>query len=132
MLAVQERQRPDISRVDPVRLKQILNNLLSNAIKFTASGEVCLSASRQGDELCLAVRDTGVGIPPEEQARVFEAYYRGNNAGNTSGEGIGLYLAKENLQQIGGSIDVASKPGHGSTFTIHLPVNRESETGERV
>jgi len=80
----------------------------------------------------LSVQDTGIGIPPDEQARVFEAYYRGNNAGSTSGEGIGLYLAKENLQQIGGRIEVASKPGHGSTFTIHLPVSRENKSEEEA
>jgi signal transduction histidine kinase len=115
-------------QTDPYRLSQAIYNLLTNAYKFTPSGgRVTIAYDVIDEELVLSVQDTGIGIPPEEQARVFEAYYRGNNAGTTSGEGIGLYLAKENLQQIGGSIEVASKPGHGSTFTIHLPVNSERE-----
>jgi len=118
-------------QTDPYRLSQAVYNLLTNAYKFTPSGgRVSIAYDVIDKELVLSVQDTGIGIPPDEQARVFEAYYRGNNTGSTSGEGIGLYLAKENLQQIGGRIEVASKPGHGSTFTIHLPVSRENEPEE--
>jgi signal transduction histidine kinase len=128
-IALESNSHAKISvQTDPYRLSQAVYNLLTNAYKFTPSGgRVTIAYDVIDEELVLSVQDTGIGIPPEEQARVFEAYYRGNNAGDTSGEGIGLYLAKENLQQIGGSIEVASKPGHGSTFTIHLPVNSERE-----
>jgi len=116
---------------DPYRLSQAIYNLLTNAYKFTPSGgRVSIAYEAIDKELVISVQDTGIGIPPEEQARVFEAYYRGNNAVETSGEGIGLYLAKENLQQIGGNIELASTPGHGSTFVIRLPLNRENEPEE--
>ncbi len=118
---------------DPYRLSQTIYNLLTNAYKFTPSGgRVTIAYEAIGEELVISVQDTGIGIPPEDQAQVFEAYYRGNNAVHTSGEGIGLYLAKENLQQIGGKIELVSKPGHGSTFVIRLPLNRENETEQKV
>ena len=113
---------------DPYRVSQAIYNLLTNAYKFTPSGgRVTIAYEEIDEELVLSVQDSGIGIPPEEQARVFEAYYRGNNAADTSGEGIGLYLAKENLQQIGGRIELVSQPGHGSTFVIRLPLDRESD-----
>lgn len=109
---------------DPYLLSQAVYNLLTNAYKFTPSGgRVTIAYEVIDRALVISVRDTGVGIPAEEQARVFEAYYRGKNAVHTSGEGIGLYLVKENLQQIGGKIELESAPGKGSTFKIFIPVN---------
>ena len=109
---------------DPYLLSQAVYNLLTNAYKFTPSGgRVTIAYEVIDKALVISVRDTGVGIPAEEQARVFEAYYRGKNAVHTSGEGIGLYLVKENLQQIGGKIELESAPGKGSTFKISIPVN---------
>ena len=109
---------------DPYLLSQAVYNLLTNAYKFTPSGgRVTIAYEVIDRALVISVRDTGVGIPAEEQARVFEAYYRGKNAVHTSGEGIGLYLVKENLQQIGGKIELESAPGKGSTFRISIPVN---------
>jgi signal transduction histidine kinase len=109
---------------DPYLLSQAIYNLLTNAYKFTPSGgRVTIAYEVIDQALVISVRDTGVGIPTEEQTRVFEAYYRGKNAVHTSGEGIGLYLVKENLQQIGGRIELESAPGKGSTFKIFIPVN---------
>ncbi len=109
---------------DPYLLSQAIYNLLTNAYKFTPSGgRVTIAYEVIDKALVISVRDTGVGIPAEEQARVFEAYYRGKNAVHTSGEGIGLYLVKENLQQIGGKIELESVPGKGSTFRISIPVS---------
>ncbi|MPM17053.1 Signal transduction histidine-protein kinase BaeS [bioreactor metagenome] len=109
---------------DPYLLSQAVYNLLTNAYKFTPSGgRVTIAYEVIDRALVISVRDTGVGIPAEEQARVFEAYYRGKNAVHTSGEGIGLYLVKENLQQIGGKIELESAPGKGSTFRISIPVS---------
>jgi signal transduction histidine kinase len=109
---------------DPYLLSQAVYNLLTNAYKFTPSGgRVTIAYAVIDKALVISVRDTGVGIPAEDQARVFEAYYRGKNAVHTSGEGIGLYLVKENLQQIGGKIELESAPGKGSTFRISIPVN---------
>jgi len=109
---------------DPYLLSQAVYNLLTNAYKFTPSGgRVTIAYAVIDKALVISVRDTGVGIPVEEQARVFEAYYRGKNAVHTSGEGIGLYLVKENLRQIGGKIELESAPGKGSTFKISIPVS---------
>lgn len=109
---------------DPYLLSQAIYNLLTNAYKFTPSGgRVTIAYEVIDKALVISVRDTGVGIPAEEQARVFEAYYRGKNAVHTSGEGIGLYLVKENLRQIGGKIELESVPGKGSTFRISIPVS---------
>ena len=109
---------------DPYLLSQAVYNLLTNAYKFTPSGgRVTIAYEVIDRALVISVRDTGVGIPAEEQARVFEAYYRGKNAVHTSGEGIGLYLVKENLQQIGGKIELESAPGKGSTFRSSISVN---------
>lgn len=109
---------------DPYLLSQAVYNLLTNAYKFTPSGgRVTIAYEVIDRALVISVRDTGVGIPAEEQARVFEAYYRGKNAVHTSGEGIGLYLVKENLRQIGGKIELESAPGKGSTFRISIPVS---------
>jgi len=69
----------------------------------------------------IGMQDTGAGIAKEDQARVFEAYYRGKNSLNTEGEGIGLYIVRENLHKIGGSIGLESNPGAGSRFTIRIP-----------
>ena len=126
-ITLETRSHPKISvYTDPYRLSQAVYNLLTNAYKFTPSGgRVSIAYEVIDEELVISVQDTGIGIPPEEQAKVFEAYYRGNNAASTSGEGIGLYLAKENLQQIGGTIELVSTPGNGSTFSVRLPVHRE-------
>lgn len=119
---------PETFLADPVRLKQILNNLLSNAIKFTASGEVCLSASRQGDELCLAVRDTGVGIPPESLEVVFEKFKQLENflTREHGGTGLGLALVKQLVERMGGRITLASEVGVGSTFSVFFPIAKSA------
>ena len=120
---------PENFHADPVRLKQILNNLLSNAIKFTASGEVCLSASRQGDELCLAVRDTGVGIPPESREVVFEKFKQLENflTREHGGTGLGLAVVKQLVERMGGRITLASEVGVGSTFSVFFPLTKDAE-----
>ena len=119
---------PESFHADPVRLKQILNNLLSNAIKFTASGEVCLSASRQGDELCLAVRDTGVGIPPESLEVVFEKFKQLENflTREHGGTGLGLALVKQLVERMGGRITLESEVGVGSTFSVFFPIAKSA------
>lgn len=114
-----------VLQTDPYRLSQAVYNLVTNAYKFTnPGGSVVISYRLSGAELVLAVRDTGVGIAPEDKDRIFSAYTRGGNALSTEGEGIGLYIVRENLNRIGGTIDLESAPGKGSTFTIRLPVTR--------
>jgi CheY-like chemotaxis protein/signal transduction histidine kinase len=108
---------------DPQRLEQILKNLLSNAIKFTEKGSVSLTLRRNGQEVDFLVKDTGVGIRPEEQGVIFEAFRQADGTTNRKfgGTGLGLSISRELAKILGGHITVASTPGQGSTFTLHIP-----------
>lgn len=109
---------------DRVRFKQILYNLLSNAIKFTPQGgTVRLDASLQGDQLAIAVTDTGIGIPPGEQDAIFEKFHQAGSGtkGIREGTGLGLAITRRLVEQHGGSIRVFSNPGQGSRFFFTLP-----------
>jgi len=95
---------------------------VTNAYKFTeAGGSVTISYELLEDELTVGIRDTGSGISKEDQPKIFEAYYRGKNSLGSDGDGIGLYVVKENLETIGGTIELESKPGTGSEFTVRVP-----------
>lgn len=113
---------------DADRVQQILVNLLGNAIKFTAQGFVRLHALRDTDNghdvIRLRVIDTGEGIEPELRARLFEPFEQGDNAtqGPQRGTGLGLAIARRLADMMGGSLTVTSTPGHGSTFTLTLPL----------
>ena len=108
---------------DRIRLQQILHNLLSNAVKFSPEGGVVTVTARQvGLELELVVRDTGIGISPEDQERIFEMYEQaGTIEGRQKGTGLGLAITKRLVELHGGRIRVESASGQGSTFTVHLP-----------
>jgi signal transduction histidine kinase len=106
---------------DERRLKQALFNLISNAIKFTpAGGTVRLAARRSGDRVALIVADTGIGVPREDQARVFEKFERGNPSARQSGPGLGLSLVKSFIELHGGTVEMDSRPGAGTTVTCYL------------
>ncbi len=110
---------------DPLRLEQVLKNFLSNAVKFTAHGEVSLTvAPTVPGRLAFAVRDTGPGIPADQQDAIFEAFRQadGGIARKYGGTGLGLSISRELAHLLGGTITVASTPGQGSTFTLELPV----------
>ena len=111
---------------DPTRLSQVFQNLLNNAAKYTPNGgEIELRAERRGQEAVVSVRDTGIGIPPQMQQRVFELFarFQPGDSLNTSGLGIGLALAKQMVELHGGSISVYSEgSGKGSEFTVRLPI----------
>jgi signal transduction histidine kinase len=117
---------------DPDRLKQVLSNLTENAIKFTEKGSVTIQALRTDSQhWAIQVSDTGRGIPTEVQSRIFEAYWQLNSTqkrDSNSGVGLGLSIVKQVVQLMNGSITVESKVGHGTTFTIMLPIERENET----
>ena len=116
---------------DERRLKQALFNLISNAIKFTpAGGSIRLEARRSGNELILAVTDTGVGIPAVDQERVFEKFERGNPQARESGAGLGLSLVKSLIELHGGSVSIESKPTAGTTILCHLPASRSGSGAE--
>ncbi|MFN2286615.1 MAG: sensor histidine kinase [Anaerolineae bacterium] len=109
--------------LDADRIGQALGNIISNAIKYTPpDGEVTVSAGTEETEVWIRVQDTGVGIPPEEQSRIFEPFYRGTTGRRfPQGMGLGLSIARDLLAAHGGHIDVESTPGAGSTFTLWLP-----------
>ncbi len=110
--------------VDGHRLAQALGNLLSNAIRYTPrGGAVRVSAGTADGRVWIQVQDTGPGIPPEEQERVFTPFYRGQSAGRfPQGMGLGLSIARDLVQAHGGELALESRPGQGSTFTIRLPL----------
>jgi signal transduction histidine kinase len=107
--------------IDPDRLAQAIGNLVSNAIKFTPpEGAVSIAVARQDGHLRIAVQDSGPGIAPEEQQRIFEPFYRGNKR-FAQGMGLGLTIARDLVAAHAGRIEVNSQPGQGSQFTICLP-----------
>jgi signal transduction histidine kinase len=106
---------------DERRLKQALFNLISNALKFTPSGgTVTLAARRTADRVALIVADTGVGVPREDQARIFEKFERGSPNARQSGPGLGLSLVKSFIELHGGTVEMDSRPGSGTTVTCYL------------
>ena len=104
-------------------LRQVFLNLVSNAVKFTDHGEIAIRArTGAGDEpATIEVADSGRGIPPDEQERVFERFFRGDTARGRGGSGLGLAIARSIVEAHGGSISVRSEPGRGSTFRVTLP-----------
>ena len=104
--------------VDPVRLKQVLSNFVNNAIKFTSEGYVYVEMSQDGDTLYLSVRDTGIGIRPENQSRIFEPFSQedGATARKYGGTGLGLSICRKLVRAMGGEIGFESEPGEGSVF----------------
>jgi signal transduction histidine kinase len=113
--------KPVMAEVDRERIYQVLGILLDNAVKYTPEGgSVTASVGRAGDAVMLAVRDTGVGIDARHLPRIFDRFYRADEARSTGGSGLGLAIAKQIVERHGGSITVASEVGSGTTFTITL------------
>ena len=120
-LKITEQQKVIIS-TDRYKLSQAIYNILTNAYKFTdPNGRVLLYYQVTSESLILTIEDDGPGISEEEQTKIFNAYYKSDNTGKTAGEGIGLYVAKENLTSINGTISVDSKLNKGSKFIIVIP-----------
>jgi len=112
-------------QVDGSLIEQVLINLIHNAIKFTSPGGIItISAKKQGEGGCFAIRDTGTGIEPELLGRIFERFYKADKARSTSGTGLGLSIARHTVEAHGGKIWAESKLGEGSTFYFLLPITR--------
>ena len=113
-----------IVRSDPRLLEQILRNLLSNAAKFTTSGKVLLGCRRRGETMRIEVWDTGPGIPEEDRLAIFEEFHQINNAARERSRGLGLGLAivQRLSNLLGHPLDLKSSPGHGSMFSIRVPM----------
>jgi len=108
---------------DPGKFRQVLLNLLSNAVKFTDRGEVRLELRGDGERNSIRVSDTGIGIPSEHHARIFEPFSQVAEPSNRrpGGTGLGLSVTSRLVDLLGGTIGVESTPGRGSTFTVQLP-----------
>lgn len=106
---------------DKRRVRQILTNLVSNATKFTIRGSVIVRVDARGSFVVLTVKDTGPGIPREQTAAIFEEYRQLGDARSRGGTGLGLAITKRLVLMHGGTIDVTSEMGRGSTFTVSLP-----------
>jgi len=121
------------ARLDPEAMTQALINLLDNAIKYSnGSKEIEVTLRRQGDQALLSVRDRGIGIPPHEQERIFDLFYRVNNdvVQRVRGSGLGLTLVRQIVEAHGGRVEVKSRPGEGSVFTVVLPLGGSGRNGE--
>ena len=114
---------PSVMRGDRKLLFALFSNLLSNALKYSAPGDpVEVTAyGNSGDSMSVRIRDRGIGIPERDRAHLFERYFRGANAVGVAGSGVGLHLVAMVLELHGGTIEVDSSEGAGSTFVVHLP-----------
>lgn len=112
-------------QTDKDLLSQMIYNLLTNAYKYTeAHGHVTISYRTTEDQMILTIEDTGIGIENKELDKIFQAYYRIDRDSDTPGEGIGLYVVKENVRALNGLVEVNSEVGKGSSFMIKLPLKR--------
>ncbi|MCE7072804.1 response regulator [Dyadobacter sp. CY327] len=124
---------PDTLFLDQVRLLQIIRNLVSNAVKFTsAPGTVSLNIRQEASHLFFEVSDTGIGIAPEKQQSIFEAFQQadGSTSRKYGGTGLGLSISRELANLFKGSISLRSEAGVGSTFTLKIPVQDQEPTSE--
>lgn len=127
-LMIPYRMKSQIVRSDPKRLRQVIDNLLSNALKYTPHGEIRIDVLTDPDEssvVWIDIVDTGVGIDPADQTKIFEPYVRLKQAGlpASDGSGLGLTIVAKIMSTLGGSVKVISSLGHGATFRIVLPVS---------
>ena len=110
---------------DPDRVAQVLTNLLANACNYTLSGgEVTISACADGDKVSISVHDTGIGIAPEDQEKIFNRFFRSDDSivQEAPGAGLGLSIVQSLVEVQGGRVWVESQVGKGSTFTFTLPI----------
>jgi two-component system, chemotaxis family, CheB/CheR fusion protein len=117
-----------VAEVDPLRLEQVVRNLIDNAIKYSPEGDPIDVTVGQptGDSAVIAVRDHGIGVPPEHRAHIFEPFYRAHAEGRTSGLGLGLHISRQIVQQHGGQIEAEFPCDGGTRFVVSLPLTSVS------
>ena len=119
-------------QTDGEKLRHILENLINNALKFTKKGSVKISAQclLEARRMAFEVADTGIGIPKESLATIFDMFRQVNGSQNQSsgGVGLGLHIVKTFTEMLGGKIDVESEVGKGSTFTVTIPLDRDDSS----
>ncbi|MGC4120932.1 MAG: ATP-binding protein [Myxococcales bacterium] len=113
---------PVVGRWDRLRVEQVVVNLLTNAMKYGCGKPIDLTLKTTEGRARLEVRDRGIGIAPEDQARIFARFERAVSSRHFGGLGLGLWIARQVVEAHGGTISVASKPGEGATFTVELPI----------
>jgi signal transduction histidine kinase len=119
------RSLPEVD-LDEKQFSRVLANIIGNAVKFTSRhGRISITALLIGENLHIAVQDTGIGISENDLKRIFMKYHRAENAAGFKGSGLGLTLSKEIVEAHGGTIDVVSSEGDGSTFTIIIPIREQ-------
>jgi len=122
IFVMQDFTEPCDACVDPTRMRQVFANLLDNAIKYTPEGgQVTVTTRKQNSEVIVRVRDTGMGIPAEEQDKIWDRLYRGDKSRSQRGLGLGLSLVRAIVQAHGGRAQVISQPAQGSEFIITIP-----------
>ena len=111
-----------VGNLDRLGVEEIADNLLSNALKYGAGKPVEVTLARDGDRACLRIRDHGIGIAPEDQARIFTHFERAVGRSQHGGFGIGLWIVGRLVEAMNGTISVESRSGEGATFTVTLPL----------
>ncbi len=127
------RALPLVLKGDAGKIRQILFNLVGNALKFTDTGAILVDATYADEMLTYAVHDTGPGITPDAQAKLFDAFRQNQaaDAGKDGGVGLGLAIVQRLSEALGGRIELRSQPGHGAVFTVSIPVTRIEDTSPR-
>jgi signal transduction histidine kinase len=113
---------------DAARIEQVLSNLLGNALKFGNRKPVTVALTAEGERARMTVRDQGIGIPPMDQRRIFDRFERAASDRHYGGLGLGLWISRQIVEQMGGQITVSSEPGRGAAFSVELPLRPPART----
>jgi signal transduction histidine kinase len=117
---------------DAFRLDQVATNLVGNALKYGAGKPVTVRVAASGGRAVLTVTDHGIGIPPEDQDRIFGKFERAVSERHYGGLGLGLWITRQAVEAMGGAIRVRSTPGVETVFTVELPLDVRTQPGEAV
>jgi signal transduction histidine kinase len=115
-------ERPFVGRWDPIRIDQVVTNLLANAMKYGEGKPIDVVVEGDERSVRIVVRDYGIGIAPADQERIFEKFQRLATSQLAGGVGLGLWIVRGIVEASGGFVELSSKPGEGSTFTVRLPI----------